>query len=134
MLSIFQKYRYINVYIDVSPNTIRVVLIPKPGRESSLAKSYRPIRLSFFMLKTLKRLMNRFLRGEGNGTRHPLQEFQHAYRGRKSTETARYSLVTKIECSMQEKHSLPWLYLWIYKRHMILPHLRQYRKPGKAEM
>ncbi len=50
---------------------VRVVLIPKPGREPSLAKSYRPISLSSFMLKTLERLMDRFLR-EGTLTRHPL--------------------------------------------------------------
>ncbi len=36
-------------------------------------------------------------------TRHPLQESQHAYQGGESTETIVYSLVTKIECNMQEK-------------------------------
>ncbi len=41
---------------------VRVVLISKSGRESSLAKSYRLISLSSFMLKTLERLMDRFLR------------------------------------------------------------------------
>ncbi len=46
--------------------------------------------------------MDRFLR-EVTMTRHPLQESQHAYQGGKSTETALNSLVTKIECSMQEK-------------------------------
>ncbi len=33
----------------------------KPGKEPSLAKSYRPISLLSFMLKTLERLMKKFL-------------------------------------------------------------------------
>ncbi len=36
---------------------VRVVLIPKPGKEPSLAKSYRPISLLSFVLKTLKGLL-----------------------------------------------------------------------------
>ncbi len=52
---------------------VRVVLIPKPDWEPSLAKSYRPISLLSFMLKTLERLMDRFLR-EGTLTRHPLKD------------------------------------------------------------
>ncbi len=59
---------------------VSVVLIPKPGREPSLVKSYQSISLSSFMLKTLERLMDRFLR-EGTITRHPLRESQHAYQG-----------------------------------------------------
>ncbi len=41
---------------------VRVVLIHKPGREFSLVKSYLPISLSSFTLKTLEKLMNIFLR------------------------------------------------------------------------
>ncbi len=41
---------------------VREVLIPKPGRELSLAKFYRPISLSSAMLKTLERLMDKFLK------------------------------------------------------------------------
>ncbi len=52
--------------------------------------------------KNLERLMDRFLR-EGTLTRHPLQESQHAYQGRKSTKTALHLLVTKIQCSMKKK-------------------------------
>ncbi len=59
---------------------VRVVLIPKPGTEHSLVKSYHPISLSSFMLKTLERLMDRFLK-EGTMTRHSLQESWHAYQG-----------------------------------------------------
>ncbi len=81
---------------------LRVVLIPKLGKEPTLAKSYRPISLPCFMLKTLERLVDRFLR-EGTLTRHPLQGTQRAYLQGKSTETALHSLVTKIEYSMQEK-------------------------------
>ncbi len=67
---------------------VRVVLIPKPGREPSLAKSYRPISLSSFMLITLQRLMGRFLREE-TMTRHPPQESQNAYQGRNQLHCTR---------------------------------------------
>jgi len=41
---------------------VRVVFIPKPGRNGHiLAKNYRPIGLTSFILKTLERLVNRFL-------------------------------------------------------------------------
>ncbi len=56
---------------------VKVFLIPKPGREPSLEKSYRQISLSSFKLKTLEWLMDRFLR-EGTLTRNPLQGSQHA--------------------------------------------------------
>ncbi len=46
------------------PQDVRVVLIHKPVKESNLAKLYRSIDLSSFMLKTLERLLNRFLRGD----------------------------------------------------------------------
>ncbi len=59
---------------------VRVVVILKPGREPSWTKSYRLISLSSFMLKTLDRLMDIFLR-EGTITRHLLQEYQHVYQG-----------------------------------------------------
>ncbi len=78
---------------------VRVVLIPKLGRESSLVKSNRPISFLSIMLKTFERLMDRFLREE-TLTKHPLQGSQRAYHGGKSTETALHSLVTKIECNM----------------------------------
>ncbi len=41
---------------------VRVDLIPKPVRGLSLMKFYHPISHSFFMLKTIKELMERFLR------------------------------------------------------------------------
>ncbi len=49
-------------HIPVPWKDVRVVLIPKPGKEACLTKSYRPISLSSFTLKTLERLLDRFLR------------------------------------------------------------------------
>ncbi len=49
-----------NGHIPKPRRNVKMVLITKPGREPSLAKSYRPIGLSSFMLKTLERLMDNF--------------------------------------------------------------------------
>ncbi len=45
---------------------------------TQLGEILSPHKPSSFMLKTLERIMGRFLR-EGTLTRHPLQESQHAY-------------------------------------------------------
>ncbi len=55
-----------------------MVLISKPDKEPILAKLHSPISLSSFMLKTLDRLLDRFLREE-TLVRYPLQESQHVY-------------------------------------------------------
>ncbi len=68
-------------HIPKPRRNVRVVLIPIPGRNPSLAKFCRPISLSFFKLKTLERRTERFLR-EGTLTRHSLQESQHAHHRR----------------------------------------------------
>ncbi len=82
-------------HILIPRRDVRKVL--KPGKEPSLAKSYRSISLSSFMLKTVERQLDRFLR-ENTLVRYPLSEFQHAYQAGKSN-----SLVTKMESSTQTK-------------------------------
>ncbi len=52
----------------------RVVIIPKPSKEPSTMKSYRPISPSSFMLKTFERFIDKFQR-EGILTRHILEIF-----------------------------------------------------------
>ncbi len=74
----------------------------KPDREPSVAKSYRSIGLLSFMLKTPERLMNKFLR-EGTLTR-PLRNSSMPIKGEININRDTHSLVTKTECSMQDKH------------------------------
>ncbi len=49
-------------YIPIPWRDVSVVLLPKPGKEPSLVKSYRPRSLSSFMLKTLEKLQDLFLK------------------------------------------------------------------------
>jgi len=64
------------------------VFIPKPGRNSYCGpKDFRPISLTSFLLKTLERLVDRFLRDEVLVSK-PLHPNQHAYQAGKSVETA----------------------------------------------
>jgi hypothetical protein len=49
--------------IPMSWRHTRVVLIPKPGKPLTQAKSLRPISLMSFILKTLEKLLDRLIRG-----------------------------------------------------------------------
>ena len=58
---------------------VKVVFIPKPGRNSYCgSKDFRPLSLTSFLLKTLERLVDRFLRDEILISK-PLHPNQHAY-------------------------------------------------------
>lgn len=81
----------------------KVVYIPKPGRTSyAEAKSFRPISLTSFLLKTLERLIDRHIRDDVLKD-SPLQTNQHAYQAGKSVETALHDLVYKIEGTLEHK-------------------------------
>jgi hypothetical protein len=55
------------------------VFIPKPGRNSYTGPTdFRPISLTSFLLKTMERLVGRYLR-DGALAFKPLQPNQHAY-------------------------------------------------------
>ena len=72
-----------------------MVFIPKPGKNSySEPKSYRPITLSSFLLKTLERIIQWWL------LRKPELKLlcdQHAFTKGRSTETAIHRVINKIE-------------------------------------
>jgi len=73
------------------------VFIPKPGRNSySGPRDYRPISLTLFLLKTMERLVDRYLRDEVLAL-VPLHPNQHAYQAGKSVETALHQLVVWVE-------------------------------------
>jgi hypothetical protein len=62
--------------------------MPKSGRDSyELAKSFRPINLTPFILKTMERLVESYIRA-GPLKSFPLMESQYAYQRARSTEAA----------------------------------------------
>jgi len=67
---------------------VKVVFMSKPGRSSYCRPTdFRPISLTSFLLKTMERLVDKFLRDEIL-TLQPLHPNQHAYQAGKSVEMA----------------------------------------------
>lgn len=80
-----------------------MVFIPKPGRDSyEVAKAYRPISLTSFLLKTMEKLVDRHIKDRTLVSR-PLHPNQHAYQTGKSCETALHALVSRIEQAITYK-------------------------------
>ena len=66
-------------YVPAMWCQVKVVFIQKPGRNSyGGPKDFRPISLTSFLLKTMERLVDRFLGDEILATK-PLHPNQHAY-------------------------------------------------------
>jgi hypothetical protein len=77
--------------------------IPKPGRTPyELAKSFRPINLTSFLLKTMERLADQSI-NMGPLKRFPLERSQHVYQRGTSSETALHDLVSRIESVLRHK-------------------------------
>ncbi len=75
----------------------RVIFIPKVVRKDySLAKSFRPISLTFFMLKCMEKIIDNYIRTKTLKVA-PLHANQHAYRAYRSSNTALYQLTKKFE-------------------------------------
>jgi hypothetical protein len=84
-------------YVPDMWGQVKVVFIPKPGRNSYCEpKDYRPTSLTSFLLKTMEKLVNRFVRNEILSLR-PLHPNQHTYESGKSVETALHQLVVRVE-------------------------------------
>ena len=84
-------------YVPKSWQRVRVAFIPKPGRTvHGEVKDFRPISLASFLLKTLERLLDFYIRGEVL-KRFPLHANQHAYQVGKSTDTALHQLTRRVE-------------------------------------
>lgn len=82
---------------------VKVIYLPKPGKaDYREAKSYRPISLSSFFLKTLEKLVDRHIR-DGPLRRHPLHKLQCAYQPGKSTDTALHLVTTRAEQAIEGK-------------------------------
>jgi hypothetical protein len=84
----------------------KVIFIPKQGKDNyNNPKSFRPITLSSFFLKTLERVVlweieDRYL------IQNPLSDVQHAFRTGKSTDSALSVVVDKIESGMDNQHTI----------------------------
>ncbi len=89
-------------HIPMRWRRVRVVYIPKPGRNSSQAKSFRPISLMSFVLKTLEKLIDRHVR-DGILNEYPVSEDQYAYKLGSSTETALFQVVKRLESALDNK-------------------------------
>ncbi|KAL1447090.1 hypothetical protein WDU94_000567 [Cyamophila willieti] len=92
-------------YVPSAWKSAEVICIPKPGRTSyAEAKAYRPITLSSFILKTLEKLVDKYVR-ENFLVERPLHMNQHAYQAGKSCESALHHLVAKIENTIIHKEA-----------------------------
>jgi len=82
MVSIFRAFLATG-YVPAVWQQVKVVFIPKPGRSTySGPRDFRPISLTSFLLKTMERLVDRFLRDEALAI-VPLHPHQHAYQAGK---------------------------------------------------
>ena len=90
-------------YVPALWHQAKVVFIPKPSRSSYCGpRDFRPISLTSFLLKTMERLVDRFLRDEILALQ-PLHPNQHAYQAGKSVETALHQLVVRVEKALDQQ-------------------------------
>jgi ribonuclease HI len=93
-------------YIPKLWRRARVIFIPKVGRrDTTLPKSFRPISLTSFLLKTMEKVVDNYLRTTALLV-VPLHHSQHAYRAGRSTETALYQLTTTIRGALDCKETV----------------------------
>lgn len=80
-------------------------IMPKVGKkDSTLPKSYRPICLTSFVLKTMEKAVDNYIR-TSIMERAPLHHQQHAYRAGRSTETALFELTGILEKAIEDKET-----------------------------
>lgn len=90
-------------YTPTCWRTSLLVFLPKPGKETyTEPKSFRPICLMSFLLKTLERLCDRSIR-DSSLVQSPLHKLQHAYMAGRSVESALHCVVSKIESAKSSK-------------------------------
>ena len=81
-----------------------MLFIPKPGKSLTQTKSLRPISLMYFILKILKKLIDRHIRG-GVLIEKPLHQNQCAYRAGMCMETALFQVVQRLEKCLEHKEN-----------------------------
>jgi len=87
-------------YVPAMWRQVKVVFIPKPSRNSYCGpRDLRPISLTLFLLKTIERLVDRFLSDKILAL-HPNQ---HSYQAGKSVETALHQLMVWVEKALDQQ-------------------------------
>jgi ribonuclease HI len=90
-------------YIPKIFRGVKVVFIPKPGKvDYTSVKSFRPISISSFILKTLEKIIDNFI-FNGSIRRCFFSSNQHAYIPGRSTETALAALVSKVGEALEKQ-------------------------------
>ena len=89
-------------YIPSLWRKVNVIFLQKAGRPSDLAKSYRPVSLTSFLLKTMEKIMDVHIRGKLEKT-FPLHEMQFAFQKGKSTEMALHAITDIIEHTFENQ-------------------------------
>jgi len=102
-------------YVPATWRQIKVVFIPQPSRNSyGGSKDSKPISLTSFLLKTMERLVDRFLRDE-IFTFIPLHPNKRACHAGKSVETALHQLVVRVEKALDQQETALIVFLDIHR-------------------
>ena len=97
MMCEMYKASFVLGYVPTIWRESSVIFIPKPGKgDYALARSYRPISLMSFVLKTMERVILWRLDSE-YFSKQPLNSNQHAFRKGRSTDTALTNMVEYLE-------------------------------------
>lgn len=98
-------------YIPKKWREVRITFIPKPGKDDyENPKNHRGISLSSFLLKTLEKLIDRFIREICLPLR-PLHSSQHAYQKGRSTMSAVHRLTSTVERALDHKNHVLTVFL-----------------------
>lgn len=87
-------------HIPIAWRNTKVNFISRTGRDEG--KSFRPISLTFFLLKKIEKLIDRYIR-ECLLVASPLSESQNDYLPGKSTHTALYNFSSSVETCLYTK-------------------------------
>jgi hypothetical protein len=90
-------------YVPAIWRQVKVVFIPKPRKNSYIGpRDFRPISLTSFLLKTLERLVDMYVRG-GALVVKPLYPTQHAYQAGRSVEMALHQVIVRVEKVLDQR-------------------------------
>jgi hypothetical protein len=108
-------------YVPLSWRAVTIIFIPTPEHTTYVqANSFHPVSLTSFLLKTLKRLVGRYI-PDGALVRYPLRLQEYAYKADRSIQTALHSLV-RLTGSLRMVLLL-WELAWTLRVHLIWPPL-----------
>jgi hypothetical protein len=96
-------------YIPTIWYQVKVELITQPGTNSCTGpRDFGPTRLTSFLLKTMERSVDKYLR-DGALTLRPLHSKQHIYKAGKSVEMALHQLVVLLRWHLTSRQQF-WVF------------------------